>query len=156
MIFRSVKKILAFLFSTVDTRVACYIYLAVLFKKYNLRLIGTILLRRLQRKYGVFLSYTTEFDSSLKLRHPVGIVIGEGVKLGKNVTIFQNVTLGRSDTFISAYPEIGDNTIIYAGAVLLGGIKIGRNCVIGANAVLTRDIPDGSVAAGVPARILNR
>jgi len=112
---------------------------------------------RLQRRYGVFLSHRAEFPRSLDLKHPIGIVVGEGVKLGERVVIFQNVTLGGArmgDLQASNYPEIGDDTVIFAGAVVVGKIKIGKQCIIGANSVVTRDVPDYATAAGVPARIV--
>lgn len=156
MIIRLLKKIFHLVFATADSRVAYYITLISALKRYKFRMLGLILSRRLQRKYGVFLSYNTVFDSSLMLKHPVGIIIGEGVRIGKNVVIFQNVTIGRSDTFVKAYPDIGDNVIIYSGAVIVGSVKIGKNCIVGANTVVTKDIPDNSIAVGVPARILKR
>lgn len=90
------------IFSTVDDRVNMYLNIMCWMKKNDLKFFGIILSRRLQRKYGVFLPYAAEFNSSLTLRHPIGIIIGEGVTIGNDVTIFQNVTLGRSDTFVSA------------------------------------------------------
>lgn len=156
MIIKLLKQLFHIVFATADKRVSYYIAMLVWFKKNNLRVLGLILSRRLQRKYGVFLPFAAHFDSSLILRHPIGIIIGESVELGKNVIIFQNVTLGRSDTYISAYPSIGDNTIIYSGAVVLGNINIGKNCIVAANAVVTKDVPDNSLAVGVPAKIIPR
>lgn len=149
-----INKLIKIAFPSSDERVKTYVNLLSKCKKKKLKKIGIIISRRLQTKYGVFLSYKTSFDETLKLVHPVGIIIGEGVKIGKNVTIFQNTTIGRSDTKIAEYPIIGDNTTIYAGAVLIGKITIGRNCIIGANSVVTRDIPDNSIAIGVPARVI--
>lgn len=156
MIISFLKKSFHFIFSTADRRVQYYVKYLSWLKQKNQRMLGLILSRRLQRKYGVFLPYNALFDSTLVLRHPVGIIIGEGVRLGKNVIIFQNVTLGRSDTHIIAYPNIGDNTIIYSGAVILGNVKVGNNCIIGANAVVTKDVPDNSIAIGVPAILVPR
>lgn len=150
-----INRIFHIIFATADKRVGYYIKALAWLKRKNHKVLGLILSRRLQRKYGVFLPYTAEFDSTLILRHPTSIIIGEGVKIGQNVTIFQNVTLGRADTYASAYPSIGDNTIIYSGAVVIGDIKIGNNCTVAANAVVIKDIPDNSVAVGVPARVLN-
>jgi serine O-acetyltransferase len=53
-------------------------------------------------------------------------------------------------------PVIGDNTVIAPGAKILGPVKIGKNCVIGANAVVLKDVPDNSVAAGIPAKIVKK
>lgn len=87
----------------------------------------------------------------LRLTHTSGIVIGKGVTIGSNVSILHEVTMGGSaranfeKDFIDGFPEVGDDCKIYAGAKLLGPIKIGRGCFIGANAVVTRDLPDGTV-----------
>jgi serine O-acetyltransferase len=90
-----------------------------------------------------------EIGGGLRLTHTSGVVIGKGVKIGSNVTLLHGVTLGGSargwfdGTFADGYPEIGDDTEIMAGAKVLGPIKVGRGCFIGANAVLARDLADG-------------
>jgi serine O-acetyltransferase len=90
-----------------------------------------------------------EIGGGLRLTHTSGLVIGRGVRIGSNVTILHGVTLGGSargwfdGTFPDGYPEIGDETEIMAGAKVLGPIRVGRRCFIGANAVLARDLPDG-------------
>lgn len=90
-----------------------------------------------------------EIGGGLRLTHTSGVVIGRGVKVGSNVTLLHGVTLGGSargwfdGVFADGYPEIGDGTEIMVGACVLGPIKIGKACFIGANAVLARDLPDG-------------
>src|SRR5207244_7394702 len=85
----------------------------------------------------------------LRLTHTAGLVIGRGVKIGRDVTLLHGVTLGGSargwfdGTFADGFPEIGDETEIMAGAKVLGPVKVGKRCFIGANAVLARDLPDG-------------
>lgn len=90
--------------------------------------------------------------------HPIGIVISKHATIGKNCWIYQNVTIGTDKYYHSAqkqfYPKIGDNVIIYAGAVVAGGITIGNGAIIGANAVVLSDIPEDSVAVGVPAKVV--
>lgn len=154
MILKFSRKVFHGLFSTSDVRVKYYLKLIYFFKTKKLPILGLIFVRSLQRNYGVYISYETEFDPTLVLKHPVGIVIGEGVIIGRDVTIFQNVTLGRGNKNINTYPQIGDGTVIYSGAVILGGIRVGNNCTIGANAVVTKDVPDNAVAVGVPARCI--
>lgn len=112
--------------------------------------------RRLER-YGNYISSQAEIGVALKLPHPTSIVIGAGVVIGSNVRIYQNVTLGGrlvGDWRSGNYPVISDNTVIFAGAVIVGKVKIGRNCIIGANSVVTTDIPDNATAVGAPARVV--
>lgn len=154
MLLTQLKKIFQVVFSTAETRVHFYLQIVLFCQKNKLHMVNLIVTRRLQRKYGVFISHNTVFDKTLEFKHPVGIVIGDSVEIGTNVTVFQNVTIGRADTSITAYPKIGNNTIIYAGAVIVGDIRVGDNCIIGANAVVTQNVPDNCVAVGCPARIL--
>ena len=90
----------------------------------------------------------------LCLPHPVGIVIGEGSVIGNDVTIYQGVTLGRASHEVDAYPSIDDGAVIYAGATLLGPIRIGRNAVVAAHSVVLSDVPDFATVVGAPARIV--
>jgi serine O-acetyltransferase len=83
----------------------------------------------------------------------IGVVIHHRAVIGKNVSIGQNVTIGGTSKKYEV-PIIGDNTELASGAVIVGPIKIGKDCVIGANAVVVKDIPDNSVAVGVPARVI--
>lgn len=153
------RKIVSLLVGGAGPRVRLHFLIMTFFRDSGKRRFAAYFANRLQRKYGVFISSKADVPRTLKLRHPVGIVIGEGVKLGERVIIYQNVTLGGArigDAAANSYPEIGDETVIFAGAVIVGKVKVGRNCVIGANAVVTRDVPDFSTAVGVPARIVGQ
>lgn len=99
-------------------------------------------------------------DKGVIFPHLVGIVISSSSTIGKNCIIYQNVTIGgrtyeEADYHIKEnFPILGDNVTVYAGAVIVGPIHIGNNAVIGANAVVTTDIPDNAVAVGVPAKVI--
>ncbi len=110
--------------------------------------------RRLAYRFGCYISVEARIGRRLVLPHPVGIVIGENCEVGDDVTIYQHVTLGRRVNNVSQYPIIGDGAVLYAGAVVLGGVFVGSRTAIGANAVVLHDIPAESSAGGVPARIL--
>ena len=108
---------------------------------------------KILKKYNCIIAPNAEIGENLKLPHPMGVIIGLDAKIGKNCTIYQQVTIGQKNEM---FPTIGDNVTIYAGAKILGNIKIGNNVVIGANAVVIQDVPDNSTAVGVPARIIER
>lgn len=156
---KKVLRLLKILFiGGVRPRINLHLRALVFFRDNGRALLAQFIEARLQRRYGIFISHKAHFPKSLDLKHPIGIVIGEGVKLGERVKIFQNVTLGGArlgDWQANNYPEVDDDTVIFAGAVVVGKIKIGKHCVIGANAVVTNDIPDYATAVGIPARIVH-
>lgn len=100
------------------------------------------------------ISPRAKIGSGLFFPHPQCIVIGNA-KLGNNCTIYQGVTIGAKLPFHNKYPTIGDNAYIGAGLTILGDITIGNNVTIGAKTVVLNDIPDNSVVAGNPAKIIN-
>jgi serine O-acetyltransferase len=110
---------------------------------------GEILWRVNHFLTGADIHPAAEIGGGLRVTHTSGLVIGKGARVGTNVTLLHGVTLGGSakgwfdGTFADGYPEIGDDTEIMAGAKVLGPIRVGRGCFVGATAVLTRDLPDG-------------
>jgi serine O-acetyltransferase len=84
---------------------------------------------------------------SVFLPHPMGIVIHTASEIGNDVVIGHQVTLGGRDLDVVA-PHVEDGVYIGAGAKILGGVRIGRGATIGANAVVTRDVPAGAVVVG--------
>jgi len=93
----------------------------------------------------------------LFIDHATGVVIGETAEVGEDVTLFHGVTLGGTgrDTG-KRHPTIGDRVVIGAGAKVLGAIKIGDDSRIGANSVVVKEVPSGSVVVGVPGQIISQ
>tara|TARA_R110001592_G_scaffold148193_1_gene372971 strand:- start:2835 stop:3266 length:432 start_codon:yes stop_codon:yes gene_type:complete len=83
----------------------------------------------------------------------IAVVIHKRTVIGKNCIIGSNVTIGGRSRSIEV-PVIGDDVYIATGAKILGAIYIGDNCVVGANAVVIKDVPANSVVAGIPAKII--
>src|SRR5665811_1134006 len=90
----------------------------------------------------------------LFIDHASGVVIGQTAEVGTDVTIYHGVTLGGTSTETGKrHPTVGDRVIIGAGAKILGPIVIGDDSRIGANAVVVKPVPPGSVVVGVPGQV---
>ncbi|MBI4937903.1 MAG: serine O-acetyltransferase [Nitrosomonadales bacterium] len=88
--------------------------------------------------------------------HGMGVVIGETAEIGDDVTLYHGVTLGGTSWKEGKrHPTLGNGVVVGAGAKILGPIHIGDSAKIGSNAVVVKDVPAGSTAAGIPARILD-
>ena len=95
--------------------------------------------------------YSADIGKGFKINHGVGTVIGARCKIGENCMIHQNCTIGDRK---GGRPTIGNNVIIYAGAMILGDITIGDNTIIGANSVVTKSCPPNSILVESPAKIV--
>lgn len=84
----------------------------------------------------------------------MGVVIHSDSVIGNNCVIGQQVTIGGGNSRYPGVPVIGNNVYIAKGAIVFGGIRIGDNVKIGANAVVNIPVPDNAVVAGVPAKII--
>lgn len=107
---------------------------------------------------GVEIHPGARIGNSFFIDHGMGVVIGETSEVGDNVTLYHGVTLGGATVFtkngkITAkrHPTLGNDVIVGAGAQILGPIKIGNNCKVGANAVVLKDVEDNQTVVGVPA-----
>ncbi len=86
--------------------------------------------------------------------HGMGVVIGETAEVGDDVMLYHGVTLGgRSLEPVKRHPTVGDGVTIGAGAKVLGNIVLGHGSQVGANAVVTKDVPSMAVATGIPAKV---
>jgi len=108
---------------------------------------------------GIEIHPTANIGKNLFIDHGMGVVIGETSEIGNNVTIYHNVTLGGITPSINAneqrntkrHPTLEDNVVVGSGAQILGPIIIGKNSLIGANAVVTKNVPEKSIMVGIPA-----
>lgn len=115
-----------------------------------------LILRHFSYKFGFDIPAHTKIGKGFYIGHFSGIVISGSAIIGNNVNISQGVTIGVSSRGqMKGVPIIGNEVYIGPGAKIIGKIKIGNNVAIGANAVVTKDIPDNAVAVGVPARIIS-
>jgi serine O-acetyltransferase len=122
-----------------------FIYIAWFFSRLNITLTGAEI------------EFNAEIGPGLFIAHPVGVVVGRGTKIGCGATFFQGVSFGVKSwkpEEIGRFPKAGDHCYFFAGSVVLGGVTIGDDCAVAANAVVSKDMPSGSLAKGVPAQIV--
>ena len=132
--------------------------------RYNLKFLARLIMHFARIFTGIEIHPAAKIGSNFFMDHGLGIVIGETTEIGENVTIYQGVTLGGIMPSVESdlqrnqkrHPTVGNNVIIGSGAQILGAINIGDDARIGANSVVSRDVPANVTVAGVPAREFSR
>lgn len=121
-----------------------------------------ILCRLSQFLYSVDIDPAAELGPGIVLVHCFGIVIGGATRIEGDCVIFHGVTFGdRGSEWVGSnqqdgHPAIGKGCMFGAGAKVLGGVRVGDNCVVGANSVVLNHVPANCVVAGLPARIVSQ
>ena len=119
--------------------------------------LALLLQHRISEAFHVDAHPAAKIGKGGMIDHATGVVIGETAVVGNNVSILHNVTLGGTGTTDgNRHPKIGDGVVLGAGTTILGPVNVGANAKIGAGSVVLQDIPDNSVAVGIPAKILRR
>ena len=109
---------------------------------------------------GIEIHPDAKIGKNLFIDHGMGVVIGETSEIGDNVTIYHMATLGgiapsinsNNQRNVKRHPTIEDEVVIGSGAQVLGPVQVGRCAKIGANAVITKDVPEKAVMVGIPAK----
>ena len=113
---------------------------------------------------GIEIHPAAKIGKKFFIDHGMGVVIGETSEIGDNVTIYHMVTLGGISPSINSdnqrqvkrHPTLKDNVVIGSGAQVLGPLTVGENAKVGANAVVTKDVPANAVMVGIPAKNVNK
>ena len=109
---------------------------------------------------GIEIHPGAKIGKNLFIDHGMGVVIGETSDIADNVTIYHMVTLGGISPSINSndqrevkrHPTLRDNVVVGSGAQILGPVIVGKNAKIGANAVVTKNVPENAVMVGIPAK----
>jgi serine O-acetyltransferase len=127
-------------------------------RKHRCRLVATIIERVMHHLCHCWISTSAEIGPGFLIAHVGSLVIGQGTRIGKNCDVRQNVTFGgnfnKKNEQGRTQPWVDDNVSFGAGAVVIGPIKVGSNSIIGANSVVTRDVPENVIVFGVPATVI--
>lgn len=135
-------------------RLSCYLST----RKYlfPIYLLGRLRLTHISHNSGIQIDPKTQIDKGFYIGHFGTIVINGRSILGKNINISPGVNIGQANRGEhKGTAVIGDNVYIGPGAKIVGAVHIGNNVCIGANAVVTHDVPDNACVAGVPAQIIS-
>ena len=130
------------------------------FAKAKFNLIARIISQFSRFLTGIEIHPNANVGKNLFIDHGMGVVIGETSDIGNNVTIYHMVTLGgiapsinsNNQRNVKRHPTIQDEVVIGSGAQVLGPVTVGRCAKIGANAVITKDVPEKAVMVGIPAK----
>ena len=129
----------------------------------NFDLIARIISQFSRFMTGIEIHPKAKIGKNLFIDHGMGVVIGETSDIGDNVTIYHMATLGGISPSINSddqrnikrHPTLKDNVVVGSGAQVLGPVVVGKNAKIGANAVVTKDVPENAVMVGIPAKNMN-
>jgi serine O-acetyltransferase len=106
---------------------------------------------------GIEIHPGATIGKGLVIDHGMGVVIGETAIIEDDCQLYHGVTLGgRGTSDVKRHPTLLKGAYVGAGAKVLGNITLGRNCKVGANAVVLIDVPDNATAVGMPARIIQK
>jgi serine O-acetyltransferase len=124
--------------------------------KRNFRWLGRFISQFSRWLTGIEIHPGATLGTGVFIDHGMGVVIGETAEIGDGCTIYQGVTLGGTSLTKGAkrHPTLGRNVVVGAGAEVLGGFTVGDDAAIGSNAVVTKPVPPGATAVGIPARII--
>ncbi len=106
---------------------------------------------------GAEIEFNAQVGPGFFIAHSGGIVVGRGTILGAHVTLFQGVSFGVKDwhpSQIKSFPKVGDHCVFFSHSAAYGGITLGDYCVVAGHSVVVKDMPEGSLAKGIPATFL--
>lgn len=134
----------------------CQYTRTVFFYRYTIYPVSRLILYHFMYKFGIRIDPLMSIGSGLYIGHFGGINVSVHSVIGKNLNISQQVTIGITNRGKNrGIPTIGNDVYIGPGARIIGGVKIGNNVAVGANCVVTKDVPDNSVVVGIPGKVIS-
>lgn len=127
------------------------------FYRHKLKILAHVIHYFSRVLFSMDLHPAATIEPGVVIDHGIGVVIGSTATVGKGTLIYHGVTLGTKKVCPGKrHPDIGKDVVIGAGAKILGPISVGDRAIIGANAVVLHNVPENSLAVGIPAKILRK
>jgi serine O-acetyltransferase len=115
-----------------------------------------VVLKHYQYRFGIQIPCETTIGTGLYIGHFGGIVVNDQAVIGHNCNLSHGVTIGQANRGArKGCPNIGNGVYIGPGAKIIGAVTIGSNVAVGANCVVTNDIPDDAVVVGIPGSVIS-
>lgn len=154
------KSILSIILTYPGVKAVFFHQISNFFYKAGFDLIARIISQTIRFFTGIEIHPGAKIGKNLFIDHGMGVVIGETSDIADNVTIYHMVTLGGISPSINSndqrevkrHPTLRDNVVVGSGAQILGPVIVGKNAKIGANAVVTKNVPENAVMVGIPAK----
>ena len=154
------KSILSIILTYPGVKAVFFHRIANFFQVAGFDLIARIISQASRFFTGIEIHPGAKIGKNLFIDHGMGVVIGETSEIGNNVTIYHMATLGgiapsinsNDQRQVKRHPTLGDCVVVGSGAQILGPVMIGANAKVGANAVVTKDVPENAVMVGIPAK----
>ena len=154
------KSILSIILTYPGVKAVFFHQISNFFYKASFDLVARIISQTVRFFTGIEIHPGAKIGKNLFIDHGMGVVIGETSEIGDNVTIYHMATLGgispsvnsNEQRNIKRHPTLKDNVVVGSGAQILGPVTVGKNAKIGANAVVTKDVPENAVMVGIPAK----
>jgi serine O-acetyltransferase len=115
------------------------------------RLMARLILHHYGYKFGIGIGLRAEIGPGFKIEHYGTIFVNPRARIGLRCTLAQGVTIGE----YNGCPRLRDFIFVGPGAKIIGPVRVGNNAIIGANCVVTKDVPDNAVTAGIPGKIIS-
>ena len=118
--------------------------------------LSRMILKHYAYKFSFDISYRAQIAPGLNIAHHGYIVVASSAVIGENCALRPGVVIGKKLTADTGGAIIGNNVSLGVGSKIVGDVTIGDNVIVGANAVVTKDVPSDCVVAGIPARVIRR
>ena len=145
------KRLAGVCFSDVGTAAVVLFRLAQRFYRRGHPFLSMLVTRLNLALHGCYITVQSEIGPGFRLAHPWGVAVGKGVRAGNDIVLFQHVSIAARRYNSNDYATLGDRVMIFANSVILGSVRLGDDCRVGACSLVLHDVEAGATVVGIPA-----